>query len=465
MAPTYPRVAAQATVVDGTGTYGRSLLFTDARVAGSTSNTGEQNVTAFNAAMALLATGGGELVFPAGIYEFVGATDVVPGGVWLRGVGHDYHTPTGGSDRPSKGAVLRATASMTRLIQLGDDPSSSASGETGCSVADLVLDGNNLAADVVKTGGRRNRIERCYVIGGTTNTVNIAGQNSYVVDSKISGEGVGNPIYIEGQNDHKIFDNEIRQSATSGAGCIRITNASKVMIRGNHLWQGANGVSAAGTLIYVEATLTNIVDGILIAGNTLEGSLSSKIYLLCSAAGGSLRNVNIVGNDFYEPAAITDNTLDIVKVDGPGPVTSINVSENTILGYDPSHRFKAIVESADSGTRSRIRVNGNVGGNVAAAWTGFTPVDGRGNVFYNGSATVQTSASGKSTQSGNGATTAFTIAHGLSTTPSTVRVTPGHSASAILFYVTADATNITVTFSSAPASASNNVVLNWAAEV
>jgi hypothetical protein len=72
---------------------------------------------------------------------------------------------------------------------------------------------------------------------------------------------------------------------------------------------------------------------------------------------------------------------------------------------------------------------------------------------------------GTATFSGNGSTTTFTIAHGLASTPTKVLVTAGSSAAKGDFYVTASATNITVTYGTAPASGTNNVILNWYAEV
>ena len=66
---------------------------------------------------------------------------------------------------------------------------------------------------------------------------------------------------------------------------------------------------------------------------------------------------------------------------------------------------------------------------------------------------------GKSTASGNGSTTVFNIAHGLGSNPTYTFV----NCSSILttFTYVTDATNIVVTFASAPASGSNNVVMYW----
>ncbi len=83
--------------------------------------------------------------------------------------------------------------------------------------------------------------------------------------------------------------------------------------------------------------------------------------------------------------------------------------------------------------------------------------------IYNGSKVNPNS--GKATFSGDGTTTQFSIAHGLVSTPSKVLVTPCSADAAGSFYVTADATNIYVTYSTAPASGTDNVCLNWYAEV
>jgi len=73
--------------------------------------------------------------------------------------------------------------------------------------------------------------------------------------------------------------------------------------------------------------------------------------------------------------------------------------------------------------------------------------------------------SGTATFSGNGSQTQFTIAHGLAGTPKSWRVEAGSADAKGDKYVTADATNIYVTFATAPPTGSNNVVLVWSAEM
>jgi hypothetical protein len=78
--------------------------------------------------------------------------------------------------------------------------------------------------------------------------------------------------------------------------------------------------------------------------------------------------------------------------------------------------------------------------------------------------TYRTENSGTATFSGNGSQTQFTIAHGLAGTPTTAVVTAGSNDAKGDFYVTYDATNIYVTYATAPPSGTNNVVLRWYAK-
>lgn len=69
---------------------------------------------------------------------------------------------------------------------------------------------------------------------------------------------------------------------------------------------------------------------------------------------------------------------------------------------------------------------------------------------------------GKSTASGNASTTVFNIAHGLGSNPTYAFISVAQSGSAFIgTQYTTDATNIIVTFASAPASGTNNVIIYW----
>lgn len=58
---------------------------------------------------------------------------------------------------------------------------------------------------------------------------------------------------------------------------------------------------------------------------------------------------------------------------------------------------------------------------------------------------------------GNGSTKAFTVAHSLSTYPTVVVMESQHTDSNATHTVTADGTNVTVTFATAPQAGTNNV--------
>ncbi|MFL0475592.1 hypothetical protein ACH0CI_26785 [Priestia sp. 179-F W1.4 NHS] len=74
---------------------------------------------------------------------------------------------------------------------------------------------------------------------------------------------------------------------------------------------------------------------------------------------------------------------------------------------------------------------------------------------------------GTLTYSGDGTATSKTIAHGLGVVPSYyhVELASAGAGTAGKKYVTVDATNITIYFNTPPASGTNNVSLNWKAEV
>jgi hypothetical protein len=72
---------------------------------------------------------------------------------------------------------------------------------------------------------------------------------------------------------------------------------------------------------------------------------------------------------------------------------------------------------------------------------------------------------GVSTQNGNASTTAFNIAHGLFTTPLNYSVMPQTADARGTPIVTADATNLVVTYPMAPPTGTSNLIWVWAAGV
>ncbi|MFE3976612.1 MULTISPECIES: hypothetical protein [unclassified Peribacillus] len=79
---------------------------------------------------------------------------------------------------------------------------------------------------------------------------------------------------------------------------------------------------------------------------------------------------------------------------------------------------------------------------------------------------IRTGESGNVTYSGDGSTIIKTISHGLGSTPSywDVNVASLDAGNAEIRFVTADETNITVTFKTAPIAGTNNIKLTWKVE-
>jgi hypothetical protein len=71
---------------------------------------------------------------------------------------------------------------------------------------------------------------------------------------------------------------------------------------------------------------------------------------------------------------------------------------------------------------------------------------------------------GLATSSGNGTTTAFTIPHGLTVTPNYVNIIPSNPSSMGNYTITVDATNITITYATSPATGTNNLSWYWEAK-
>jgi len=451
-------------------TFGSFINFTDPRIGGKGDGTTD-NTAAFNAALALLATTGGTLFFPAGVYLINGTTDPVPGGVWLTGTGYDYHTPSSSSDKPRLMSVIRAGAVMTRLIQLGTDATISTSGSTGASIRNLVVDGDRKAATTVKTAGRRNRIIESEIYFGTSNALWIAGQNTHAIGNVIGQDNTGDVILVKGYYDNKIWDNQIRQPGTTGAAIhLHGDGANQTDIQRNHMWAGANAVAAvAKALIWLEATATNGVTNTLIQDNTIEGVLGPEILLDGVAGSAGIRGVDISGNRFYQNDNMpSDDTYSVIDTSGAS-ISSITVTGNIINGRATNFRYKSILNLAATITSStRIVMSANVGLYVGRILSGIVPpnrIHQYGNKIHNGTASVASDNNNVAGWSGDGTQKWVIWAHGLAGIPTTVTVTPGSLDATGPFFVEFDATNITVKYTTAPPAGTNNVKLNWFASV
>lgn len=136
--------------------------------------------------------------------------------------------------------------------------------------------------------------------------------------------------------------------------------------------------------------------------------------------------------------------------DGPAGTTTltnktINATNNTIT--DTSTALGDILKSDGTKFARMARGTNNqvlASTSTTIAWT-----------------SLNSENTGKATGSGTGSATVFNVAHGLGSVPSNAMI--NCSSHTITFTYTTDSTNIVVTFSSAPASGTNNVIFYWRA--
>lgn len=450
------------TVVDPRYTPGAGGSYVSLADFGGSGNDLDDNTAAFNAAIADLNSTGGTLFIPPGVYRFASAPNPVPGGITLLGTGIGWNAPWDGAagGAPHRASVLKAAAVMPQVVQLGTNSAENTpAAGAGASMRNVSVYGAGLAQSAVRTAGRRNYVRDCEIVGGSQVALSLAGQNSHMIGGVAGNLNVG--TVVEVGTDGKVYDAQIREAGPGGA--LVMASGDNTMIQRNHLYHGTNSLAA----INVEAWNGNNW-GCQIVGNTIEECGTHEIRLrtgdvVGGAGGGSLSGVIIAANYGYT------RTTGIAFIDAPGQglLTDVTVTGNHIQGQSDASPYTSLVRFGASSGADRWVVTGNVGRSVSALFEGTVPAGVRhfGNVFATTSAGTTINRSdndGRATFAGTGSLPVFTIAHGLGAEPRTISVTPGSAAAATDYYATSDATNITVTYVTAPASGAT-VVLNWQA--
>lgn len=448
-----PRFGTGATPTQptGWGGGGGSGPWVDAAAIGMVGDGTTDNTGAWNSAMAALAPAGGTLVIGPGVFAFASAPNHIPGGVRVVGSGNNNAANTTLGALPATGTILRATATMTRLIQMGEEVSGGqlAVGNRGAEIGHLTIDGNLLADTAYRTCGGRTVAYQVQIIQGAINTALLDGQNCVLSQARISGYDNGTPLNINNTYDCKVFDCQIFGSG-AGLPVVRISG-NHTMFSRNHVWNGATvGAGPGCGLMNVRGQGQSIV------GNTIEdGSNGGPELRLDQDFADSV----IVGNLFYT----RDDGVPVMATNG-GTVRNV-FSGNVIHGTGvASYSTLMKVDSAIAGWQ----ITGNVGYKVDAMFTG-TQAASVGSQASNNSFTTTAGGKllsnndGRAALNGTGSATSFTIPHGLGVAPRTVQVTPGSAAATGAHHVTADATNLTVTYDTAPATGTGNVVIDWTA--
>lgn len=157
-------------------------------------------------------------------------------------------------------------------------------------------------------------------------------------------------------------------------------------------------------------------------------------------------------------ASIHDNTF--VGIGTPGNQDPLHMPANGILGMNNN----AYIDRVEySGNTSEFGNNVPVPDSMVPN-TGFIEYDWNGQIVHRTFGQYAYQNQGINTFNGDGTTKVFTIPHGCWNSIR-ANVTPMSQAAAIPFYVTVNSTSIIVTFNTAPASGTNNIVLAWQSSI
>lgn len=452
----------------------KTLAFLDARFSTSSAGVVLANAPTGVAAtdraglitkIAACATAGGGIVLLLPGTYLTDQTIVVPGGVTLTGQGVNYTHPIATSI-PARSAVIRATAAITAVVQVGDvagnfagDPSTYGPTHTSPSLNAIVVDGANTATNAVLVIGPRWHITNSQIWRGSAVALRIeaGGQNGKIDGESLIGmDDRGYGVYNLA-HDVKVHDCQIRGATTARV----FSQAHNFELKRNHIFP--NGTSELGPDVIIDGGGASLYMGAMVDDNTFGSNSQDSSFVVVQ---NGVRAAKIRDNSWYQDNYGRAGTVSQILLDTTAAaISGVLIEGNASHIVSPSSGtlgFKALVQKAGANGLTDVSVIGNKCRGTLALLSGFTPEirsgnnvrDLDGNMKYDDRA-------GQSTFNGTGAQTAFVIAHGLGATPSAVSFTPGSAAAAAAAYATADATNITVTFTTAPASGTSNVVLNW----
>lgn len=182
---------------------------------------------------------------------------------------------------------------------------------------------------------------------------------------------------------------------------------------------------------------------------------ASNISSLQETTSGHANDINTLQTN------VSNNSSDIssLQTNVSGNSTDINNLQDDVS--DHANSISGLQDSIGNAENSIDTLNENVG-----TMSELTTTDQSSLVNAINEVNV-TSDKGIFTASGDGAATTVDIPHGLSDAPAFYQVQEGSAdaGAADISHVTVDATNITVTFKTAPVSGTDNVSLVWRAEL
>lgn len=249
-----------------------------------------------------------------------------------------------------------------------------------------------------------------------------------------------------------VDQNTIKDSTTNAAGDLLKGDATKFV-------RFARGT--ANQVLSVNAGGTDLVWGTPAGGGNVSTTASNtygdfdQIFRsgkLDVSNPANTFNYSITGSAIVAARAATlplltaDDTFEMLAMAQTPTNKTINIDQNTIKHSTTNAAGDILTNNATQ----FIRLARGTALQVLRVNSGATDIQW---------ATLDSERVGKSTASGNGATTVFNIAHGLGSNPTYAFVDVSSVTNAYTY--TTDATNIVITFSTAPASGTNNVITYW----
>jgi parallel beta-helix repeat protein len=363
--------------------------------------------------------------------------------------GNKTNNPSGGNDQLQNGIYLY--------------------GCTDCRIQNVNVQHCRYLGIFLDGGSTKNSLINCYV-GDCFDGICVYNRNSLQSDRNLiafnhSVDNQYQGITIDGCHYNVIVGNICRGNGEHGILLFQVLNAAthNSLIGNQCLNNTLNGICL------VKGQFNTLI------GNTCWGNGDSGIFLQTDGIAGSESNtlvsnqcnyngkqgiiLNGSSNNVFSGNHCSHNST--LAANTYSGVLLTNSGYNTIA----SHRIFGVGEQKygieESGTSDYNIIQGNkLEGNA----TGGALILGTNTKIRNNTG-YATENSGTATFSGNGSTVAFSFAHGLATTPTHVKISAKSDDAAGDWKWSADATNVTITFMTAPASGTNNVVFSWEAQV
>jgi len=279
-------------------------------------------------------------------------------------------------------------------------------------------------------------------------------QDLYMNGNKAKN-ATGSGIYIE---DH-VYDGMILNCWIEHfrARCVHLGNAWGWRIIGNIFeYAGEYALYIVGTdvrialnkLLYNYKGIYGAIGRSSVIGNYFY--LNDREALRLTSGNHSV----ILGNNFYVNGNEAAATYYHIVMDA-----NVNYLKVISNGFDGGDKTRGAIQLGADCDHNYIALN-TFGAHTAS------PISDSGTdtvVKHNGG--YITENRGTTTLNGDGSTVTFTIPHGLTAAPTCFLALKAIASLPGIDYVGADATKISVTFTSAPASGTGNVVLTWYAQV